>query len=115
MFLIIICPLSLRQLIYNYPEQLFADAGLMAIEHADFEGIERLALVLGEPNTRVNTAGGVWADIGRDQCLLVLYKRWHNWENALIWHRALRLIVRLTITQIVSKHCESSCVWCVDV
>ena len=36
-----------RQLIYNYPEQLFADAGVMAIEHADFEGIERLALVLG--------------------------------------------------------------------
>ena len=37
-----------RQLIYNYPEQLFADAGVMAIEHADFEGIERLALVLGK-------------------------------------------------------------------
>ena len=39
--------LSPRQLIYNYPEQLFADAGVMAIEHADFDGIERLALVLG--------------------------------------------------------------------
>ena len=37
-----------RQLIYNYPEQLFADAGVMAIEHADFDGIERLALVTGE-------------------------------------------------------------------
>lgn len=36
-----------RQLIYNYPEQLFADAGVMSIEHADFEGVERLALVLG--------------------------------------------------------------------
>lgn len=36
-----------RQLIYNYPEQLFSDAGVMAIEHADFEGIEQLALVLG--------------------------------------------------------------------
>lgn len=36
-----------RQLIYNYPEQLFADAGVMAIEHADFSGIERLALVTG--------------------------------------------------------------------
>lgn len=36
-----------RQLIYNYPEQLFADVGVMAIEHADFEGIERLALVTG--------------------------------------------------------------------
>jgi len=36
-----------RQLIYNLPEMFFADHGLMAIEHADFEGIERLALVLG--------------------------------------------------------------------
>lgn len=36
-----------RQLIYNYPEQLFAQNGVMAIEHADFEGVERLALVLG--------------------------------------------------------------------
>ncbi|PVU92936.1 hypothetical protein BB561_003541 [Smittium simulii] len=36
-----------RQLIYNYPEQLFAQHGIMAVEHADFEGIERLALVTG--------------------------------------------------------------------
>eukprot|EP00510_Aplanochytrium_minuta_P006256 CAMPEP_0184027680 /NCGR_PEP_ID=MMETSP0954-20121128/14345_1 /TAXON_ID=627963 /ORGANISM="Aplanochytrium sp, Strain PBS07" /LENGTH=541 /DNA_ID=CAMNT_0026312291 /DNA_START=44 /DNA_END=1670 /DNA_ORIENTATION=+ len=36
-----------RQLIYNYPEQLFADAGIMAIEHADFDGVERLASVTG--------------------------------------------------------------------
>ena len=36
-----------RQLIYNWPEQLFADAGITAIEHADFDGIERLALVTG--------------------------------------------------------------------
>ncbi|KAI3660923.1 hypothetical protein MP638_004699 [Amoeboaphelidium occidentale] len=36
-----------RQLIYNWPEQLFADAGIMSIEHADFEGTERLALVTG--------------------------------------------------------------------
>ena len=35
------------QLIYNYPEQLFGDAGIMSIEHADFDGIERLAFVLG--------------------------------------------------------------------
>jgi len=48
-----------RQLIYNFPEEIFADAGVMAIEHADFDGIERLALVTGtlqqlwyqEPNT----------------------------------------------------------------
>ena len=42
-------PLSIlyRQLIYNYPEQLFADAGVMAIEHADFDGIERLAVITG--------------------------------------------------------------------
>lgn len=36
-----------RQLIYNHAESLFADAGIMSIEHADFEGIERLALVTG--------------------------------------------------------------------
>jgi T-complex protein 1 subunit beta len=36
-----------RQLIYNLPEQYFAEKGVMAIEHADFEGIERLALVTG--------------------------------------------------------------------
>lgn len=36
-----------RQLIYNWPEQLFTDAGVLTIEHADFEGIERVALVTG--------------------------------------------------------------------
>ncbi|KAK5076224.1 T-complex protein 1 subunit beta [Lithohypha guttulata] len=36
-----------RQLIYNWPEQLFSEAGIMSIEHADFDGIERLALVTG--------------------------------------------------------------------
>ena len=36
-----------RQLIYDYPQEFFADNGVMAIEHADFEGVERLALVLG--------------------------------------------------------------------
>jgi len=36
-----------RQLIYNYPEQLLADAGVMVIEHADFDGMERLSAVCG--------------------------------------------------------------------
>jgi len=36
-----------RQLIYNLGEQMFTSAGVMFVEHADFEGIERLALVLG--------------------------------------------------------------------
>merc|ERR1712176_1585099 len=36
-----------RQLIYNYPDQLFKDNGIMAIEHSDFDGSERLAAVLG--------------------------------------------------------------------
>ena len=36
-----------RQLIYNYPEQLFADKGVMVIEHADFEGMERIAAAVG--------------------------------------------------------------------
>ena len=30
-----------RQLIYNFPESIFAENGVMAIEHADFDGIER--------------------------------------------------------------------------
>ncbi len=29
-----------RQLIYNLPEQYFADHGIAAIEHADFDGVE---------------------------------------------------------------------------
>ena len=37
-----------RQLIYNHAEEMFADAGIMAIEHVDFDGIERLALVTGK-------------------------------------------------------------------
>lgn len=36
-----------RQLVYNYPEQLFADKGIMVIEHADFDGVERLSKALG--------------------------------------------------------------------
>lgn len=36
-----------RQLIYNFPESLFAAKGIMAIEHADFDGVERLAAVTG--------------------------------------------------------------------
>ncbi|AOW06995.1 chaperonin Cpn60/TCP-1 family [Yarrowia lipolytica] len=36
-----------RQLIYNYPEALFTEAKVNSIEHADFEGVERLALVTG--------------------------------------------------------------------
>jgi T-complex protein 1 subunit beta len=36
-----------RQLIYNYPENLLSDKGIMCIEHADFEGVERLSLVTG--------------------------------------------------------------------
>mmetsp|Transcript_15780 Transcript_15780/g.24231 ORF Transcript_15780/g.24231 Transcript_15780/m.24231 type:complete len:529 (-) Transcript_15780:55-1641(-) len=36
-----------RQLIYNFPESIFAERGIMAIEHADFDGIDRLAAVTG--------------------------------------------------------------------
>ncbi len=51
-----------RQLVYNYPEELFADAGIMAIEHADFDGIERLALVTGAPlHPAQNRSGCAWS------------------------------------------------------
>ncbi len=36
-----------RQLIYDYPELIFTDNKINSIEHADFDGIERLALVTG--------------------------------------------------------------------
>ena len=36
-----------RQLIYNYPEQLLTEKGVMVIEHADFDGVERLSAVTG--------------------------------------------------------------------
>jgi T-complex protein 1 subunit beta len=36
-----------RQLIYNYPEELLADKKIMVIEHADFDGVERLAAATG--------------------------------------------------------------------
>jgi len=34
-------------LIYDYPEQLLVEKGIMVIEHADFEGIERISAALG--------------------------------------------------------------------
>jgi len=36
-----------RQLIYDYPEQIFTQNQVISIEHADFEGVERLAKTLG--------------------------------------------------------------------
>ena len=39
--------LSAVYLIYNWLEQLFSDAGIVSLEHADFGGIVQLALVTG--------------------------------------------------------------------
>lgn len=36
-----------RQLIYDYPESLMTHKDVMVIEHADFDGVERLSAVLG--------------------------------------------------------------------
>lgn len=36
-----------RQLIYDYPEEVLTNKGIMVIEHADFDGIERLAAATG--------------------------------------------------------------------
>ena len=46
----------MQQLIYNFPEEVLADAGIMAIEPANFDGIERLALVTIEQSTTVRFA-----------------------------------------------------------
>ncbi|KZS99530.1 uncharacterized protein LAESUDRAFT_765430 [Laetiporus sulphureus 93-53] len=35
------------QLIYNYPESLLTEKGIVTIEHADFEGFEQLLPVTG--------------------------------------------------------------------
>lgn len=53
-----------RQLIYNHPESLFADAGVMAVEHADFEGVERLALVTGASVASTFGGGSAGANEG---------------------------------------------------
>lgn len=34
-------------MVYDYPEQLFAEKGVTVIEHADFEGVERLVKAMG--------------------------------------------------------------------
>jgi T-complex protein 1 subunit beta len=36
-----------RQLIYNYPESLLCEKGILTIDHADFVGVERLSVVIG--------------------------------------------------------------------
>lgn len=36
-----------RQLVYDWPEQLLQDHHVMCIEHADFEGVERVAAAVG--------------------------------------------------------------------
>ncbi|KAM0679635.1 T-complex protein 1 subunit beta [Glugoides intestinalis] len=36
-----------RQIIYDYPQQLLQNRGIAVIEHADFDGVERLNKVLG--------------------------------------------------------------------
>merc|ERR1712224_363482 len=36
-----------RQLIYDYPQQIFSHNGIISVEHADFEGTEKLADFLG--------------------------------------------------------------------
>ena len=63
-----------RQLIYNYPEQLFADAGVMAIEHADFDGIERLALVTG---------GEIVSTFGNPQLVCMRFEFWRFFQLSL--------------------------------
>ncbi len=40
-----------RQLVYNLPEQYLTDHGVMVIEHADFDGVERIARVTGMSNS----------------------------------------------------------------
>lgn len=56
-----------RQLIYNFPEEIFADAGVLAIEHADFDGtsMSSASVVQLKLGCLRNRATGV-SDWGRD-------------------------------------------------
>ena len=69
----LLLPFCVLQLIYNFPEQLFADAGIMAIEHADFDGIERLALVTGALVARAYCFGLLYTS----GLALTALRRWH--------------------------------------
>jgi T-complex protein 1 subunit beta len=40
-----------RQLIYNFPEQIFTEAGVISIEHADFDGTLRACLCASAAST----------------------------------------------------------------
>ena len=62
-----------RQLVYNYPEQLLAEAGVMVIEHADFDGVERLAAVLGSDilSTFEDPAGAVLGTCGSIEEIMI--------------------------------------------
>ena len=72
-----------RQLIYNYPESLFAKAGVMAIEHADFDGVERLAAVTGGDvvstfdNPDKVTLGE--CDVLEEVSAIIYYSDWEKW------------------------------------
>ncbi|GJS27969.1 T-complex protein 1 subunit beta [Tanacetum coccineum] len=55
-----------RQLIYNFPEELFADAGILAIEHADFDESVKLGhcklieeIMIGEDKL-IHFSGGLY-------------------------------------------------------
>ena len=43
-----------RLLIYNYPDSLLSEKGIMVIERANFEGFERLSLGMTLRSTRVD-------------------------------------------------------------
>ena len=65
---------------------MFADKGVMAIEHADFDGIERLALVTG--GEIVSTFGNPeLVRMGKcdliEQVKLILFINWskYNYQN----------------------------------
>ncbi len=71
-----------RQLIYNYPESLLADKGILTIEHADFDGIERLALV---------TSGEITSTFDRPD--LVKLGRCDLIEEIMIGEDKVRLVI----------------------
>ena len=103
-----------RQLIYNYPEQLFADKGVMAIEHADFDGIERLALVTG--GEIVSTFGNPeLVKLGKCDVIeqVNIYPILSNFPSLKFFQFRLTLVKKLLSSSLVllwEKHVLLSCV-----
>lgn len=107
-----------RQLIYNLPESIFAERGIMAIEHADFDGVERLAAVTGgdvvstfdHPELVTMGECALIEEVRTMKCLLV-----QCFFNHFIWRRLAHCNLRYASICLFFWFCLASVVLCVHV